>query len=182
MAADLYGPIAEEKGIAFQVSAAAPAPVVGDRDLLIEVVVNLLDNAIKFTPKGGAVALVVTAAPEGPLIRVSDNGPGIPPEERAAVMTRFYRVDKSRHVTGSGLGLSIVLAIARLHDFEIVLADAAPGCIFELKCYPRDPEKPPLSGAAGDREGKPRWSRPWGRPAGKRSPSVSIARRASRGT
>jgi signal transduction histidine kinase len=137
-AGELYGPGADEKEIQFDVEAAATSTVIGDRDLLLEAVANLLDNAIKFTPPQGKVHLSVTNRKEGPVIRVTDTGPGIPPEERAAVMKRFYRLDKSRHIAGSGLGLSIVLAIVRLHNYEIVVGDAEPGCWFELLCYPRE--------------------------------------------
>jgi Histidine kinase-, DNA gyrase B-, and HSP90-like ATPase len=104
---------------------------------LIEAIANILDNAIKFTPPGGSVRLQVTDRGEGPAIRIADTGPGIAPDERAAVMKRFYRIDKSRHVVGSGLGLSIVLAIVQLHDFDIVIGDARPGCSFEMLCYAR---------------------------------------------
>jgi signal transduction histidine kinase len=139
-AGDLYSPIAEEKPIQFVVQANATSLVYGDRDLLIEAVANLVDNAIKFAPPDGEVRLLVEHDAKGPVIRVIDSGPGIPPAERAAVMTRFYRIDKSRHVKGSGLGLSIVLAIVTLHDFDIDLQDAnpgsaQPGCMFELRCY-----------------------------------------------
>lgn len=134
-AADLYGPLAEEKFIQFDVETHSIPIVRGDRHLLLEVVVNLLDNAIKFTPPGGHVRLLATDRGDGPIIRVSDTGPGIAPEERAAVMKRFYRIDKSRHINGCGLGLSIVLAIARLHDFDITVGDADPGCWFELRCF-----------------------------------------------
>lgn len=133
-AGDLYGPIAEAKQIAFELRAESTPPILGDRDLLIEAIANLLDNAIKFTPSGGTVRLVLRDSLHGPVVRVSDTGPGIPPEERAAVMKRFYRVDKSRHVNGSGLGLSIVLAIVRLHDCDLVVGDGQPGCWFELRC------------------------------------------------
>jgi signal transduction histidine kinase len=134
-AGELYGPMAEAKQICFEVHA-DPTPLInGDRDLLIEAIANLLDNAIKFTPDGGAVRLHVTDRGDGPIVRISDTGPGIPPEERAAVLKRFYRIDKSRHVGGSGLGLSIVLAIVKLHDFAIIVGDAQPGCYFELHCY-----------------------------------------------
>jgi signal transduction histidine kinase len=134
-AGELYGPMAEAKQIRFSVRS-SPTPLVhGDRDLLIEAIANLLDNAIKFTPPGGAISFEVMGGPEGPVIRISDTGPGIPPEERAAVMRRFYRIDKSRHIHGSGLGLSIVLAIIKLHDFDIIVGDAQPGCFFELRCY-----------------------------------------------
>jgi signal transduction histidine kinase len=134
-AGELYGPMAEAKQIRFSVQS-SPVPVVhGDRDLLIEAIANLLDNAIKFTPPGGAISFEVMGRAAGPVIRISDTGPGIPPEERAAVMRRFYRIDKSRHVHGSGLGLSIVLAIIKLHDFDVIVGDAQPGCFFELLCY-----------------------------------------------
>jgi signal transduction histidine kinase len=142
-ASDLYGPIAEEKQLQFVLQADATSQVDGDRDLLIEAVANLLDNAIKFAPPGGTVQLMVTDQARGPVIRVTDSGPGIPPDERAAVMKRFYRIDKSRHIQGNGLGLSIVLAIVKLHDFDIVVrdaypTDARPGCMFEVGCYPPD--------------------------------------------
>lgn len=159
---DLYAPIAETKQIDFNVEAEATTSVHGDRDLLIEAIANLLDNAIKFVPHGGLVRLTVTDSEQGPVIRVSNTGPGIPPEERAAVMKRFYRLDKSRHIGGSGLGLSIVLAIATLHDFDIGISDARPGCTFELRCYaPKraltDPLRAPMVR---------RLKLPWSRPAG----------------
>jgi signal transduction histidine kinase len=142
---DLYGPMAEAKQIRFDVQVASTSVVDGDRDLLIEAIANLLDNAIKFTPHGGAVGIQVADRDEGPFIRITDTGPGIPPEERAMVMKRFYRIDKSRHINGSGLGLSIVVAIVKLHDFDIAVGDADPGCSFELLCYTRPrPEAEPV--------------------------------------
>jgi len=138
-AGELYAPMAEEKRVQLIVDASSAAVVDGDRDLLIELVANLIDNAIKFAPEGGEVRLSVAHAPNGPVIRVGDNGPGIPVAERAAVVKRFYRLDKSRHVQGSGLGLSIVLAIVMLHDFDFIVTDASPGanppgCLFEIRC------------------------------------------------
>ncbi|HEX2940200.1 MAG TPA: HAMP domain-containing sensor histidine kinase, partial [Rhodopila sp.] len=140
-AAELYAPVAEEKQIAFSFDRAghAPVPVFGDHDLITEAIVNLLDNAIKFAPVGGAVRLAVAVGDEGPVVRVTDNGPGIPPQDRSLVMTRFYRAERTRHVKGHGLGLSIVLAIVRLHDFDLVVEDAHPGCMFELHCHGRSP-------------------------------------------
>ncbi len=164
-AADLYAPIAEEKEIAFVLRTEAASPVYGDRDLLIEAVANLLDNAIKFAPPGGVVRLVVSDAAGGPVLRVSDSGPGIPAGERVAVMQRFYRIDKSRHVQGNGLGLSIVLAIVKLHDFDVALSDscpgnAQPGCTFEVRCYaPARCAAPPAPGRTGGRL-KQWWLRP----------------------
>jgi signal transduction histidine kinase len=137
---ELYAPMAEEKRIRLVLVTDATSLAYGDRDLLIEAIANLLDNAIKFAPAGGEVHLSVADSPGGPVIRVIDSGPGIPFAERAAVMKRFYRIDKSRHIKGSGLGLSIVLAIATLHDFDITVTDAhpghtPPGCLFEIRCY-----------------------------------------------
>jgi len=113
--------------------------------LLLEALANLVGNAIKFTQEGGIVALSLEQREAGPLLLVRDNGPGIPPAEHEAVFRRFYRSDKSRHIDGSGLGLSLVAAIAKLHGFAIHLEDATPGCIFVLYCYPTaaTTEQPP---------------------------------------
>jgi signal transduction histidine kinase len=134
--ADLYAPIAEERGIALQLEAAQVPPVLGDRDMLIEALSNLVGNAIKFTPTGGAIVLEVTPAGAAGTVAlaVADNGPGIAPEEREAVLKRFYRSDKSRHVDGTGLGLSLVAAIAKLHRFTLTIGDAHPGCRVALLC------------------------------------------------
>jgi signal transduction histidine kinase len=133
--ADLYGPIADEKAIAFELQAQHPAVITGDHDLLLEAIANLVANAIKFTPDHGRVRLALDMAASGAaLVRVCDTGPGIAEEERAAVLTRFYRSDKSRHVEGTGLGLSLVAAIARLHDIDLVIGAQQGGCTMELIC------------------------------------------------
>jgi signal transduction histidine kinase len=137
---DLYEPIAEEKQITLQfrpdrlalLGAAGDQYVHGDRDLLIEAVANLIDNAIKFTPQGGHVTLDVGARAGRLFLRVYDDGPGIAESEREAILGRFYRSDKSRHLPGSGLGLSLVSAIARLHDTQVLVADGHPGAVFTL--------------------------------------------------
>jgi signal transduction histidine kinase len=130
---DLYAPIAEAKSISLEVSSEPHCQISGDRDLLMEAIANLLDNAVKFTPEHGEVRISVFAGAAGqPVVRVADSGPGIPPDERQAVLKRFYRSDKSRHVEGSGLGLSLVAAIARLHDLSLRILDGTPGCVFEL--------------------------------------------------
>jgi signal transduction histidine kinase len=105
----------------------------GDRDLLFEAVTNLVDNAVKFTPEGGRVELVLLYRESETIIRVSDTGPGIPEIEREAVTQRFYRSDKSRNAKGVGLGLSMVAAIVKLHGFRFTLA-AGPGCTAEIAC------------------------------------------------
>jgi signal transduction histidine kinase len=130
---DLYDPIAEDKSVILRVNAADEATVRGDRDLLFEAVVNLVDNALKFTPEGGRVELALLSRGGESVIRVSDTGPGIPESEREAVTKRFYRSDKSRRTAGLGLGLSLVAAIVKLHGFRVTIA-AGPGCTVEIAC------------------------------------------------
>ena len=130
---DLYGPIAEDKGVTLWAEAPDGATVQGDRDLLFEAVVNLVDNAVKFTPEGGRVELVLLCKEGETVIRVIDTGPGISEIEREAVTKRFYRSDKSRNTKGLGLGLSLVAAIIKLHDFRFRIS-AGPGCTAEIAC------------------------------------------------
>lgn len=132
---ELYGPIAEEKSIAFSLDTRPVGPIRGDGDLLFEVAGNLVDNALKFTPPGGAVKLLLRERAGAAIVVVRDNGPGIPVEERAAVLRRFYRGDRSRSQPGTGLGLSLVDAIVRLHGFEFIIAEApGGGCEMTLVC------------------------------------------------
>jgi signal transduction histidine kinase len=135
---ELHEPLAEDRGVVLAADIAADAPAVSaDPTLLFEAVSNLVDNALKFTPRGGRVSLRLAARAEGPRIEVADNGPGVPEAEREAVLQRFYRAARSRTEPGSGLGLSIVTAIARLHHFTLVLEDAGPGLRVALNCWPR---------------------------------------------
>ncbi|GBQ50266.1 sensor histidine kinase [Komagataeibacter sucrofermentans] len=128
---DLYEPIAETKGIILACAAReAPIRVQGDRDLLIEVLANLVDNAIKFTPGGGRVEIHTAMNGECALLQVIDTGIGIPAAERKAVTGRFYRSDKSRHIPGSGLGLSLVSAIVALHHAQL---DITPTRVHERR-------------------------------------------------
>ena len=142
---DLYDPIAEDKGVTLRAEIADEATarvdggllfeamVRGDRDLLFEAVANLVDNAIKFTPKGGRVDIILLQREGETVIRVRDTGPGIPAIERESVTKRFYRSDKSRRTEGLGLGLSLVAAIVKLHGFQFVIT-AGPGCTVEIIC------------------------------------------------
>jgi PAS domain S-box-containing protein len=132
-AADLYEPIAENKGVILRVEAPDGPIVRGDRDLLFEAVANLVDNALKFTPEGGRVELTLLHQEAETVIRVSDTGPGISEAEREAVTQRFYRSDKSRNTKGLGLGLSMVAAIIKLHSFRLRIS-AGPGCTAEIAC------------------------------------------------
>jgi signal transduction histidine kinase len=129
-ALELYDAVAEAKGLTLTHTLGAGPVTNGDGDLLANAVANLIDNAIKYTPAGGAVH--VDTRREGPAVTltVRDNGRGIPTEERARVGARFYRLDRA--VPGSGLGLASVRAIARLHGGILQLEDAAPGLIARL--------------------------------------------------
>ena len=130
--ADLYAPVAESRGITFRHSGIA-APVEGDADLLFQSLANLLDNAMKYTPEGGAVTLHVTADDDYATVVVADSGPGVPPEEREAVLRRFYRLEPARSTPGSGLGLSLVAAVAQLHAAALTLEDNAPGLVVRMR-------------------------------------------------
>jgi signal transduction histidine kinase len=135
---ELHEPLAEERGVILAADIAADAPTVSaDATLLFEAVSNLVDNALKFTPRGGEVSLRLVAREEGPRIEVADNGPGVAEAERGAVLQRFYRAARTRNEPGSGLGLSIVTAITRLHHFTLALEDARPGLRVALNCWPR---------------------------------------------
>ncbi|ONX31968.1 histidine kinase, partial [Burkholderia cenocepacia] len=135
---ELYEPLAEAVDVSFELEAATVDGIHGDRALLFEAFSNLADNAIKFTPPGGHVRVVLQTTPHGPLVRFEDTGPGIPPGERNAVLERFYRGERTRHVNGSGLGLSIVSAVMRVHGFALRIGDAQPaGAAITVECWPR---------------------------------------------
>lgn len=129
---ELYEPLADAKSITLTLQASAPVLVLGDFDLLVEAVANLVDNAIKFTPKGGSVQIAAKTIDGRPIICVSDNGPGVAPSERSDIFKRFYRSEQSRHIPGSGLGLSMVATIAELHGFDLRVDDNRPGAVFEI--------------------------------------------------
>jgi signal transduction histidine kinase len=130
---DIYEPIAENKNIALHVEATHRLTVRGDRDLLIEAVANLVDNAIKFTPEGGRVGIELLRGEGEAIVRVTDTGCGISAQERDAVQRRFYRSDKIRNTPGVGLGLNLVAAIVKLHGFRLTIF-SGPGCRVEIVC------------------------------------------------
>lgn len=138
-AVDLYEPIAEAKGIELVFPETRGGSTRGDADLLFEAVSNLLDNAIKFTPPKGSVEVSLRHQPQGPSIRVADTGPGIAPGELPKLLRRFHRGDRSRGTPGTGLGLSLVAAVARLHGFRLAQLQAQQGCCIELECWPHEP-------------------------------------------
>ncbi len=130
---ELYAPVSEERGIVLESSVAAGAQVQGNRQLLAQALANLLDNAIKFTPDGGHIRVVLDGSGSAPQVIVEDNGPGIPADKREMVLGRRVRLDEARKFPGSGLGLSLVAAVTKLHGAHLVLDDAGPGLKVSLK-------------------------------------------------
>ncbi|RKP55860.1 sensor histidine kinase [Pararobbsia silviterrae] len=139
--ADLYAPLAEDKDIAFESRLVDAGSIHADRALLFEALGNMLDNAIKFTPPGGAVRIDLRKQAQGASIDVFDSGPGISPDERKAVTQRFYRSEQTAQLPGSGLGLSVVAAVIRLHNFALHIDDATPhattGTRISVDCWPQ---------------------------------------------
>jgi signal transduction histidine kinase len=134
--AELYEPVAEEAGLGLAVSAPSGLTLLANRELVSQAVANLVDNAIKYSEPAADAAdgrtpqiVVRAAAGEGDLVllSVADNGPGIPEADRARAVERFVRLERSRSQPGSGLGLSLAAAVARLHGGELSLADNQPG-------------------------------------------------------
>jgi signal transduction histidine kinase len=130
---ELYAPVSEERGIVLESSVAPGAHVLGNRQLLAQALANLLDNAIKFTPDGGHIRVALDGSGSAPQVIVEDNGPGIPADKREIVLGRRVRLDEARDFPGSGLGLSLVAAVTKLHGAHLVLDDAGPGLKVSLK-------------------------------------------------
>src|SRR5580658_3162864 len=127
-AVEFYAPAAELKNIDLTFRSNGPLPASGDPVLLAQALSNLIDNALKFAPIDGAIAVAVHKQPDGSVqIAVADNGPGIQDAEKDKVFERFYRGDASRGTPGVGLGLSLVQAVAKLHGSVLELSNLHPG-------------------------------------------------------
>jgi signal transduction histidine kinase len=124
---ETYEPVAEESGHRLVAHILARPPIAGDRELLVQMISNLVENGLKHTPAGCRIELALTAADGLCEIVVADDGPGIPEADRDKVFRRFYRIDTSRTTPGSGLGLALVAAVAALHEAPIAVADNSPG-------------------------------------------------------
>ena len=156
--AELYEAVAEEEeGLDFVVRIEANPRYRCNPHLIAQAVTNLLDNAIKYTPRPGRVTLAVSGDDERFTISVSDDGPGIPEHERERVFKRFVRLENERNTPGNGLGLSLVKAVARLHKAELELEDARPGLRVVLICTRRKPsgEREPGPRRQGHLDGRP---------------------------
>lgn len=131
-ARDIYELVFADKNIRFQLQPAAdPCPAYGDRELWLQALSNLLDNAYKYTPEGGAVTVALQRGETHIEVSVCDTGPGIPGSEHKNVFKRFYRLDKHRSQKGTGLGLSLVAAVCKVHNAAIEL-DNAGGLVVRI--------------------------------------------------
>ena len=127
--AELYGPLCEEKGLEFRAELTPQLTARGNREFVAQAVANLLDNAVKYTPPGGAVVLRVRRRSTGEVeFSVTDTGPGVPEADRARIVQRFVRLENSRNLPGAGLGLSLVAAVAESHRGRLEI-DEGPGAL-----------------------------------------------------
>jgi signal transduction histidine kinase len=145
---EFYAPVAEERSILLQ-RRLEPALLPGASALLSQLITNLIDNAIKYAPQGSTVDIGIGRDAKSVTLSVADNGPGIPIERRADVLSRFVRLDESRGMPGVGIGLSIVSAVARVHRATLHLDDNNPG-LRVVVIFPVEPARP-SSRAESDR-------------------------------
>ncbi|VAW77885.1 hypothetical protein MNBD_GAMMA13-642, partial [hydrothermal vent metagenome] len=124
---ELYEPLAEEKNLTLTLQTDINLYMQGDRDLLFQAMANLLDNAIKYTPPQGRIEITLDQQTDSGRITIADSGLGIPETERQQVLQRFYRLEKSRTSPGSGLGLSLVAAVTKIHGMTLRLENNHPG-------------------------------------------------------
>jgi signal transduction histidine kinase len=130
---ELYQAAADEHGIELESRLDAHVEVFGDRELLAQALTNLLDNAVKYTPRGGTIAVSLTRTEDTARLSVADSGPGIPAAEHERVLERFTRLDQARSLPGNGLGLALVKAVAAQHHGKLVLGDNAPGLVVAME-------------------------------------------------
>ena len=135
--ANAYEPVAEHNAQTLTVAIPPGVTVRGDRSMLTQMLANLVENALHHTPPGTRIDLRLEDRPDGVIATVADTGPGVPENQREKVLQRFHRLDVSRSTTGSGLGLSLVAAVAQLHGISLSLADNRPGLKVVLKFQAR---------------------------------------------
>jgi signal transduction histidine kinase len=128
-----FGAVAEAEGKVLIQEVQAGLEISGDKELLTQMVANLLDNAIRHTQPECRIELRLSRGETGLIGSIEDNGPGVPAEHRERIFRRFYRLEPSRTTPGSGLGLAIVAAIANLHDIKLIVTDRAPGLSIAMK-------------------------------------------------
>ena len=129
---EAFQPAAEEEGKILEGRFSAPLPLQGDKNLLSQMVANLVDNALRHTPSGVRIEVVGEATRGGLRLSVADDGPGVASGELNSIFKRFYRAEPLRHTAGTGLGLSLVAAIAELHGLDSSASDNSPGLRIEV--------------------------------------------------
>ena len=134
---ELYEPLAEEKKVSLSLMPGPAVVIEGNRSLIAQALANLVDNAIKYTPAGGKVRIRAAATEDGAELSVADSGPGIPEADRPRVIERFVRLEASRSSPGTGLGLSLVAAVAHFHRAELVLEDNTPTGLKAVLRFPK---------------------------------------------
>ncbi|HEY4079037.1 MAG TPA: HAMP domain-containing sensor histidine kinase [Rhizomicrobium sp.] len=134
---ELYEPLAEERRVSLRLIPASAIAIEGNRSLIAQALANLVDNAIKYTPEGGKVTIRIASGAAGVDLSVADSGPGIPAEDRVRVVERFVRLEASRNSPGTGLGLSLVAAVAHFHNAQLVLEDNVPTGLKAILHFPR---------------------------------------------
>jgi len=130
---ELYQAAAEERHVTLRGGAAESVEVFGDRELLAQVLTNLVDNAVKYTPPGGVVRIELARSGDRAQVRVADSGSGIPLEDRSRVLQRFTRLDRARSQPGNGLGLALVNAVTLQHHGRLSLGDNGPGLVVTVE-------------------------------------------------
>jgi signal transduction histidine kinase len=122
-----FAPAAEDAGQSLVLSSVGQVSIEGDPDLLTQMMVNLIENALRHTPRGSRIQVAITRSAQGIELAVTDDGPGVPAQERDRLFNRFYRMERSRSTPGNGLGLALVAAVVRLHRAAVRLEDLGPG-------------------------------------------------------
>jgi signal transduction histidine kinase len=147
---ELYEPLAEERNIHLTAARIAAPTIEGNRSLIAQALANLVDNAIKYTPEGGQVAIACSRDENSIDLGVADSGPGIAASDRPRVVERFVRLEASRNSPGTGLGLSLVAAVAHFHNAELLLLDNQPHGLNAVLRFPRSALRAPPRQAAAE--------------------------------
>jgi signal transduction histidine kinase len=137
---EAFSPSAEDARQTLTLEATGPVLIEGDPELLTQMLVNLVENALRHAGAGSRIRVRVSNNGSGAQLTVIDDGPGVPAAERERLFDRFYRLERSRSTPGSGLGLALVSAVAELHGAEVKLADANPG-LEACVTFPRPPPR-----------------------------------------
>jgi signal transduction histidine kinase len=135
--AQSFAPTAEEQSRVLNTNIEPDLQIFGDRELITQLGANLIDNAIRHTPKGSLIHVTLSAQDDHAILEVADNGVGVPVDERGRIFSRFYRGEASRTTSGNGLGLNLVSAVAGLHRAAISARDNKPGLIVRVE-FPRN--------------------------------------------